>query len=91
MPRPSDSLWELFDKLKIHPTWGYVIYRTTYLSESNAQFSTVIKYLEVCIKKSVFAEAAECANESTGVDPAIYEGNTPYCYRRCDAVRRCIN
>jgi hypothetical protein len=74
MPRPSDSLWELFDKLKIHPTWGYIIYRTTYSSESTAHFSTVIKYLEACIKKSFFAEAAECANESNGVDPAIYEG-----------------
>ncbi|KAE8374278.1 hypothetical protein BDV26DRAFT_284407 [Aspergillus bertholletiae] len=73
MPRPSGSLWELLDKLKSHPSWGYVVYRTTY-SESDAHFSSVIKYLEACIKKSFFKEAAECANESTGVDPAIYEG-----------------
>jgi hypothetical protein len=74
MPRPPYPLWELFDKLKIHPSWGYIIYRTTYSSESDAHFSTVIKYLEACIKKSFFAEAAECANKSTGVNPAIYEG-----------------
>ncbi|KAJ5142745.1 uncharacterized protein N7515_001532 [Penicillium bovifimosum] len=71
MARPPDTTWELFHNLRVHPSWGYVIYRTTYPSVSDAHFSTVFNYLEACIRKSFFAEAAEY----------------PYCYRRCDAAR----
>ncbi|KAJ5142748.1 uncharacterized protein N7515_001535 [Penicillium bovifimosum] len=72
MARPPDTTWELFHNLRVHPSWGYVIYRTTYSSVSDAHFSTVFNYLEACIRKSFFAEAAEYA--STGGDPAIYQG-----------------
>ncbi|KAF3391708.1 hypothetical protein F1880_007964 [Penicillium rolfsii] len=72
MARLPDTTWELFHNLRVYPSWGYVIYRTTYSPESTAHFSTVIQYLEACIRKSFFAEAAEFA--STGGDPAIYVG-----------------
>jgi hypothetical protein len=69
MARPPDTTWELFNNLQVYPSWGYVIYRTTYSAESDAQFSTVINHPESCIRKAFFAEAAESVR--TGGDPAI--------------------
>ncbi|CDM28316.1 unnamed protein product [Penicillium roqueforti FM164] len=69
----SKSSHELYHKLKVHPNWGYVIYRTTYSPESDAHFSTAVKYVEAFVKKSFFRECASKNESSPSVDPAIYE------------------
>ncbi|KAJ5892339.1 hypothetical protein N7504_009030 [Penicillium tannophilum] len=70
---PPASTWELYHKLKVHPNWGYVIYRTTYSPQSDAQFSTAVKYIEASVKKSLFGECAYKNESPPGVNPAIYE------------------
>lgn len=60
------------DYLKIHPRWGYVIYRTTYSAESDAHFSTIIRYLEACVKKEFLADSISL-DGSINEDPAIHE------------------
>jgi hypothetical protein len=70
---PPAATWELYHKLKVHPNWGYVIYRTTYSPQSNGHFSTAVKYVEASVKKSFFGECASKNESSPGVDPAIYE------------------
>lgn len=73
MPKPlPESHRDLCDYLKMHPSWGYVIYRTTYSAESNAHFPTVIRYLEACVKKEFFADSISPDGSVEG-DPAIYE------------------
>jgi hypothetical protein len=74
--RPPDLIYELYQKLKLHPNWGNVTYRTTYSPESDAHFSTAVKYVEACLKKPCFEE---CASENDyeglrGVDSMIYDG-----------------
>src|SRR4051794_36630526 len=71
--RPPASTWELYHKLKVHPNWGYVIYRTTYSPQSDGHFSTAVKYVEASVKKSFFRECVSKNESLTGVDPAIYE------------------
>ncbi|KAJ5160351.1 uncharacterized protein N7482_007355 [Penicillium canariense] len=69
---PPASTWELYQNLKVHPTWGYVIYRTTYSPPSDAHFSTIVKYLDACLKAEFFRECAREVEYQPSVDPAIY-------------------
>lgn len=74
IPTPlPESVWELCHDLNLYPSWGYVIYRTTYSAESDTHFSTIIKYLEACIKREFLAEG-DSEDGSTKGDPAMYEG-----------------
>ncbi|OQE40886.1 hypothetical protein PENCOP_c005G01310 [Penicillium coprophilum] len=70
LPAPTN---ELYYKLKAHRTWGFVIYRTTYSPHSDVHFSTVVKYLEACIKRSFFGECEWNKKLSRGVNNDLYE------------------
>lgn len=39
--------------------WGYVIYRTTYNTESDSAFPHAIKYIEACLKAEFFTEVTQ--------------------------------
>jgi hypothetical protein len=47
---------ELSKRLYSLPDWGYVIYRTTYSSESNASSQGAVRYIEACIKRQFLEE-----------------------------------
>ncbi|KAJ6156337.1 hypothetical protein N7497_005222 [Penicillium chrysogenum] len=47
---------ELGNGLLDFPGWGYVIYRTTYSSESDALFPRTVRYIDVHIKQGFLAQ-----------------------------------
>lgn len=72
-PLPG-STEELHHRLQSESHWGYTIYRTTFSAQADAAFPTILRYLDACVKKSLFSECASYSGESPGVDPAIYQG-----------------
>ncbi|GKZ72958.1 hypothetical protein AnigIFM60653_002053 [Aspergillus niger] len=71
---PPGSTAELHNRLQTEQHWGYTIYRTTFSAQADAAFPTILRYLDACIKKSLFSECASYSQDFPGVDPAIYEG-----------------
>ncbi|KAJ5127412.1 hypothetical protein N7448_008191 [Penicillium atrosanguineum] len=50
---------ELENRLYGLPDWGYVIYRTTYTTESDTAFPHAIRYIEACLKGEFFTEVTQ--------------------------------
>ncbi|KAL7655329.1 unnamed protein product [Aspergillus niger] len=53
---PLGSTAELHNRLQTEQHWGYTIYRTTFSTQADAAFPTILRYLDACIKKSLFSE-----------------------------------
>ncbi|KAJ5323141.1 hypothetical protein N7452_011430 [Penicillium brevicompactum] len=76
---------ELRHSLATYPDWGFVIYRTTYSTESDTLFPDAIRFIEGCIKEEFFEETKQFStNEPNEIwakhrstivqDPAQFDG-----------------
>lgn len=70
LPWPTQRLHAA---LESEATWGYMIYRTTYTSQSDTAFPRFIDLLNTCIKDQLFSEYALAQkNKSERAEPTPY-------------------
>lgn len=69
LPWPTQRLHAA---VKCEATWGYVIYRTTYTSQSNTAFPQIVDLLNSYIKDELFSEYTLAKKGSTGTEPTPY-------------------
>ncbi|RLL97666.1 hypothetical protein CFD26_105614 [Aspergillus turcosus] len=78
VPRPA---LRLIDELRRPqaPTWGFVIYRTTYTPQSYRQFPQIIELTNSCIKREIFKEYAAAIEEYPGPAEELKSGYELIC------------
>ncbi|PLN76229.1 hypothetical protein BDW42DRAFT_199011 [Aspergillus taichungensis] len=63
---PPGSTAELHNRLQGELHWGYTIYRATFSAQADAAFPTILRYIDACVKKSLFSECTSYSKNPPG-------------------------